>query len=113
MYGIPIEFYICFWDLIAPHFLEMFMYVLERDSISQSQGGAEIPLVPKSKGLCEVSEFRPISLLKTDFKLMASVLSNRLKCSLHNTIGDYQKAGVPGRLLTDNLCLYRDVIQYM
>jgi hypothetical protein len=44
---------------------------------------------------------------------MASVLSNRLKRSLHDTIGNYQKGGVPGRLLTDNLCLYRDVIQYV
>ncbi len=49
----------------------------------------------------------------TDYKLMASVLSNRLKRSLHDTIGNYQKGEVPGRLLTDNLCLYRDVIQYV
>jgi hypothetical protein len=45
---------------------------------------------------------------------MASVLSNRkLKRSLHDTIGNYQKGGVTGRLLTENLCLYRDVIQYV
>ena len=113
MDGIPIEFYICFWDLIAPHFLDMFLHVLERDSISQSQGRAAIRLVPKSNGPCGVSGFRPISLLNTDYKLMASVLSNRLKRSLHDTIGNYQKGGVPGRLLTDNLCLYRDVIQYV
>jgi len=113
MDGIPIEFYICFWDLIAPHFLDMFLHVLERDSISQSQGRAAIRLVPKSNGPCGVSGFRPISLLNTDYKLMASVLSNRLKRSLHETIGPNQKGGVPGRLLSDNLCLYRDVIQYV
>jgi len=113
MDGIPIEFYICFWDLIAPHFLDMFIHVLERDSISLSQGRAAIRLIPKSNGPCGVSGFRPISLLNTDYKLMASVLANRLKRSLHETIEHPQKGGVPGRLLADNLCLYRDVIQYV
>jgi hypothetical protein len=44
---------------------------------------------------------------------MASVLANRLKRSLNETIRHPQKGGVPGRLLADNLCLYRDVIQYV
>ncbi len=67
MDGIPIEFYICFWDLIAPHFLDMFIHVLERDSIYLSQGRAAIRLIPKSNGSCGVSGFRPISLLNTDY----------------------------------------------
>jgi len=111
--GIPNEFYIFFWDLIAPHFLDMFNHVLERDSISQSQGRAAVRLIPKSSGLCGVSGYRPISLLNTDYKLMASVLANRLKRTLSQTVKDFQKGGVPGRLLADNLCLYRDVIQYV
>ncbi len=44
---------------------------------------------------------------------MASVLANKLKRSLHETIERPQKGEVPGRLLADNLCLYRDAIQYV
>lgn len=111
--GIPYEFYLAFWDRIAPHFLDMFNHVLERDSLSQSQGRALIRLIPKSKGVCGASGYRPISLLNTDYKLMAAVLANRLRKTLEVVIQPHQKGGVPGRLLFDNLCLYRDVIQYV
>ena len=111
--GIPYEFYVLFWDVIAPHFLDMFKHVLERDSLSPSQGRAAVRLIPKSNGVCGVSGYRPISLLNTDYKLMASVLASRLRKSLGEVIRPYQKGGVPGRLLFDNLCLYRDVIQYV
>ena len=111
--GLPFEFYIAFWDVIAPHFLDMFHHVLERDSLSPSQGRAAVRLIPKVAGVCGVSSYRPISLLNTDYKLMASVLACRLKSTLKYTISPSQKGGVPGRLLSDNLCLYRDVIQYV
>ena len=44
---------------------------------------------------------------------MASVLARRLRQSLPSTIGPPQKGGVPGRLISDNLCLFRDVIQHV
>ena len=60
-----------------------------------------------------MSEFRPISLLNCDYKIMASILARRLRQSLPATIGPHQKGGVPGRLIFDNLCLFRDVIQFV
>ena len=111
--GLPFEFYVVFWDVIAPHFLDMFNHVLERESLSPSQGRAAVRLIPKSNGVCGMSGYRPISLLNTDYKLMASVLADRLKRTLKDTVSPSQKGGVPGRLLSDNLCLYRDVIHYV
>ena len=111
--GIPYEFYLTFWETIAPHFLDMFTHILERGSLTPSQGKAAIRLVPKIPNSQRLSEFRPISLLNCDYKLMASVLANRLRRTLPATIGPHQKGGVPGRLIIDNLCLYRDVIQYI
>jgi hypothetical protein len=35
-----------------------------------------------------------------------------MRQSLPATIGPHQKGGVPGRLIFDNLCLFRDVIQF-
>jgi hypothetical protein len=64
---------------------------MQRDSISQSQRRATIRIVPNSNVICGVSRFRPISFLNKDYKPMASVLLSKLKRSLHETIGDYQK----------------------
>ncbi|KAI9554952.1 hypothetical protein GHT06_020233 [Daphnia sinensis] len=77
--GIPYEFYVEFWDVIAPHFLGMFNHILERESLTSSQGQAAIRLIPKSSGPCGISNFRPISLLNCDYKVMASVLARRLR----------------------------------
>ncbi|KZR99789.1 Uncharacterized protein APZ42_004214, partial [Daphnia magna] len=44
---------------------------------------------------------------------MASVLARRLRQILSSTIGPHKKGGVPGRLIFDNLMLYRDVIQFV
>ncbi len=97
----------------CPYFLDMFNHILERDSLTPSQGQAAIRLILKSSDSCRISEFRPISLLNCDYKIMASVLARRLRQSLPATIGPHQKGGVPGRLIFDNLCLFRDVIQFV
>ncbi|KZR97234.1 Uncharacterized protein APZ42_008010, partial [Daphnia magna] len=38
--GIPYEFYVELWDMIAIHFLDMFNHILERESLTSSQGQA-------------------------------------------------------------------------
>ncbi|KAI9550784.1 hypothetical protein GHT06_007138 [Daphnia sinensis] len=45
--GIPYEFYLAFWDEIAHHFLDMFNHILERGTLTSSQGQAAIRLIPK------------------------------------------------------------------
>ena len=109
--GIPYEFYIKFWDNIGPHFLAMFNFVLESGSVLPSQGKAAVRLIPKVPAPKTLSNYRPISLLNSDYKIMASVLAKRLRPTLPHTLGEHQKGGVPGRFIFDSLCLYRDAIE--
>ena len=108
--GIPFEFYLKFWDVIGVHFLEMMNCVLEKRKLQPSQGRAAIRLVPKIPTPSKITDYRPISLLNTDYKLIASVLAFRLRKSLQNSLDSHQKGGVPGRYIFDSLCLIRDAI---
>jgi hypothetical protein len=108
--GIPFEFYLKFWDVIGVHFLEMMNCVLDKRKLQPSQGRAAIRLVPKIPTPSKITDYRPISLLNTDYKLIASVLAFRLRKSLQNSLDSHQKGGVPGRYIFDSLCLIRDVI---
>jgi len=108
--GIPFEFYIKFWDVIGVHFLQMMNCVLDKRKLQPSQGRAAIRLVPKIPTPSKITDYRPISLLNTDYKLIASVLAFRLRKSLPNSLDSHQKGGVPGRHIFDSLCLIRDVI---
>lgn len=109
--GIPYEFYLAFWDLVGPHFLDMMNHVLERKSVLPTQGKAAIRLIPKVPHPKCLSEYRPISLLNSDYKIIASVLAKRLRPTLCTALGTHQKGGVPGRYIFDSLCLYRDIIE--
>jgi len=108
--GIPFEFYLKFWDVIGVHFLEMMNCVLGKRKLQPSQGRAAIRLVPKIPTPSKITDYRPISLLNTDYKLIASVLAFRLRKSLQNSLDSHQKGGVPGRYIFDSLCLIRDAI---
>jgi hypothetical protein len=108
--GIPFEFYLKFWDVIGIHFLDMMNSVLDKEKLQPSQGRAAIRLVPKIPTPSKITDYRPISLLNTDYKLIASALAFRLRKSLPNSLGSHQKGGVPGRYIFDSLSLIRDVI---
>ena len=111
--GIPYEFYETFWDVIGPHFLAMVHHVLERGAVLQSQGKAAVRLIPKVPNPVKITDYRPISLLNTDYKTLAAVLAARLRRTLPTTLRNHQKGGVPGRCIFDSLCLFRDAIGHI
>lgn len=59
-----------------------------------------------------LSNWRPISLLNTDYKILAHVLSNRLKTVLNKLINTDQSGYLKGRNISFNIRLIQDVIDY-
>ena len=110
--GIPYEFYVQFWDAVGPHFLAMVNHVLSTNQLLPSQGSAAIRLLPKVPHPKKMTDYRPISLLNTDYKVIASALAHRLRRTLPLVLGNHQKGGVPGRYIHDSLALFRDVIDH-
>lgn len=43
-----------------------------------------LSLIPKCAGACNVTDFRPISLVGSVYKILSKVLANRLRLVLHN-----------------------------
>ena len=111
--GLPYEFYSMFWSEIGPMLTNVMNKTLIEDKITGSQGQAIIRLIPKKPRPNEITDYRPISLLCTDYKLLAAVLSNRLSKTLANTISLMQKGGIPGRKIDESLITFRDVIKTM
>uniref|UniRef100_A0A8I6WPS9 Reverse transcriptase domain-containing protein n=1 Tax=Hordeum vulgare subsp. vulgare TaxID=112509 RepID=A0A8I6WPS9_HORVV len=72
-----------------------------------------ITLIPKVKNLDAVKNMRLISLCNVDYKIIAKILSKRLKGILPEVISPTQSDFVPGRLLTNNVLLAYEVIHYM
>lgn len=87
--GIPYEFYKIFWNCIKDEFLEVINEMFAKGPERLQQLGTVI-LIPKTKSPSDVTGFRPITLLCTDYKLLAKVLADRLNLVLGVIINDSQ-----------------------
>ncbi len=56
-------------------------------------------------------DYRPITLLNTELKILARVLANRLQLVISDLIGPEQTVAVKGRSIQDNLHLIREVLE--
>ena len=61
-----------------------------------------IKLIPKKPNPTSVKDWRPISLLNTNYKILSSIISSRLKPILNSTISLEQQCGLPNRLIFNN-----------
>jgi len=72
-----------------------------------------VTLIPKKKGSLEVTDLRPISLVGCIYKVIAKVLSRRLKLVLPKLISENQTAFVHGRQILDGVLVASEVVNWM
>ena len=58
-----------------------------------------------------LEDYRPITLLNTELKILARVLANRLQLVISDLIGSEQTLAVKGRSIQDNQHLIRKVLE--
>ena len=110
--GIPYEFYSRFFNVIGGDLTEVYYGIFVNGSLSDSQRTAVISLLPKKGDLLEPKNWRPISLLNCDYKLLAKVLQRRLSKVMTYIVNDFQTCSIPGRSIHNNMYLLRDIIEY-
>ena len=110
--GIPAEFYKRFWPELAPLMLNMANESYENGILPGTLRTAYVTLIYKKGDRESLDNWRPISLLNVDYKIIAKTLSQRLTGALGEIINPEQTAGIPGRTIQDNLYTIRDAIQY-
>lgn len=109
--GIPNEFYKAFRDAIAGDLAVVFNDMIDSGRLTDSQKTSLVSLIPKDGGdKTLIRNWRPISLLCSDYKLLAKVLVNRLRHLLANILSIEQTGGLPGRQMADNLVNVRNLI---
>ena len=110
--GLTAEFYSKHKEYILPDLLKASEEIIKEMRLDNQQSTAVIVLIFK-KGLEHfLKNYRPISLLPLDYKIIAKALANRLISVLPSLISEEQTAGVPGRSITESTNLIRDVVDY-
>uniref|UniRef100_A0A803TK92 Reverse transcriptase domain-containing protein n=1 Tax=Anolis carolinensis TaxID=28377 RepID=A0A803TK92_ANOCA len=86
---------------------------LQTQVIPESWREATITMIPKEGvDLSEVRNYRPISLLNTDYKIFTKILANRLKEFLEGWIGEDQTGFLPSRSIKDNVRTIIDALEF-
>ena len=110
--GISVEFYKVFWDKIKMYLIESYDYSFEHDLLSIEQKRALLLLIPKgTKDKRLLKNWRPISLLNVDYKILAKVLATRLQKVISYVISSDQVGYIRGRYIGDNIRIMLDILE--
>ena len=109
--GLTASFYVSLPALV-PILTSVFNNAYLQKKLSNSQRQAFVKLLPKSSHPSSVKDWQPISLLNVDYKILATVIANRLKPLRQNYISDEQQCGLPNRHLFNNHLNIKSALQY-
>ena len=102
--GIPIEFYKKFWPLISEPFILCTNECFEKGEMSCSQKQAVITLIEKKgKDRSFLDNWRPISLVNVDAKIMSKAIASRIKNVLPNIIHHNQTGFIEDRYINETV----------
>ena len=110
--GLTSNFYKHFWPILGPDITQVFNYCFQYGLLTRTQRRGIITLIFKKGDRTKLQNWRPITLLTTDYKILPKALATRLTNVLPTIINSDQTACIPGRTINDNLSLIRDVIAY-
>lgn len=110
--GLTADFYKFFWLDVKKYFIEAFNYAFQNGLMSISQRRGVITLLPKNKDPLLIKNWRPITLLNTDYKLASKTIACRIKEVLPSVINSDQTGFLKGRYIGENIRKTIDIIEY-
>ena len=110
--GLTSEFYKFFWPDIKTLLIGSLNEGYYTGELSESQKQSILTLIFKKGNRKLLDNWRPISLLNTDYKIIARVLSQRLQKVIYKIVSTDQTGYIKGRSASDNLRLVQDVIDF-
>ena len=111
--GIPIEFYGKLWPLISEPFIKCVNECFEKGEMSFSQKQAVITLVEKKgKDRTLLENWRPISLVNVDAKIMSKVIASRIKNVLPSIVHYNQTGFVKDRYIGETIRSIFDIMEF-
>ena len=76
--GLPVEFYVKFWDVLGPDLVSVLNSCLDSGTLALSQRRGIISLSVKKGDRLDPRNWRPITLLNVDYKLASRAIAGRL-----------------------------------
>ncbi|KAI0493618.1 hypothetical protein KFK09_023737 [Dendrobium nobile] len=109
--GYTFEFYKSSWNTIGKQFCEVVLAFFSTSSMPKHAKATAIALIPKRPHAQDISDYRPISLCNTFYKIIAKILANRMKDVMPLIIHPSQAGFIKDRIISDNILLAADLLK--
>ena len=111
--GLTAELYKKLWPELADIIMELYAHCIKMRRLNESARLGIISLLPKgNKDPTLLKNWRPLTLLNMDYKILAKVLATRLKLVLPSIIGPQQTGFLEDRYIAENIRKTIDVVTY-
>jgi hypothetical protein len=111
--GFPAGFFQKSWNIVGQQVCDFVREVWVNPSIISEVNQTDICLIPKIQQPEYISQFRPISLCNTIYKVVSKVVVERLKDCIPSLISPYQTGFVPGRNIHENIIVAQEMTHSM
>lgn len=111
--GLTAEFYKVFWRDFIDIFTRLIETSFHDNELCESMKISILTLIPKKGDLRSLNNWRPISLLNVDYKVIAKALAKRITSISKNIISEDQTCCIPGRDISENVLTMQNVIEYV
>ena len=111
--GLTAEFYKTFATELSPLLLHTFSEMHTLEQAHENFNTSYITLIRKPETDPKYTKnYRPISLLNTDYKILTKILVAKIEPFLHKLVHTDQQCSITGRNIHNHNHLIRDIIQY-
>ncbi|KAA3482765.1 reverse transcriptase [Gossypium australe] len=95
--GLHPFFYQCCWQTVRHKMIKLVLEVFQTSSILDRLNETLIAIIPKSRDVASISQFRPISLCNTSYKIIKKILVMCLRPMLNKIVSPFQGSFLPKR----------------
>ena len=111
--GLHAEFFKEHEHLLVSKLTDVFNEMHKYGHLADTMREGNIILLFKKKDPRDIRNYRPITLLNTDYKILTKILVARLKSIINSFVSSPQTGFVPKRQITDNTLLLRLIQAYL
>ncbi|GJS04028.1 RNA-directed DNA polymerase, eukaryota [Tanacetum coccineum] len=110
--GFSFEFFRRYWNFIGPEFCSAVESFFISGFLPKGCNASFIALIPKVLDAKFVSDFRPISLIGSVYKVITKILANRLAAVISDLVSDTQSAFVANRHILDGPFILNELLAW-